>query len=75
MTLEHIKMLFEEHYNVGISKDGIKKLHQHFSRFDDDIIEDALQCCFDQYEDAHEAFDKLGGICHNKSVEYLEDQL
>ncbi len=73
MTAKDVKTLFEEHYDIAITKDGMKKIYQHYSRFDEEIIEEALECCFEQYEDAQEAFDKLGGICFNKSVQYLEE--
>jgi len=74
MTANELKIVFEEHYEVSVSKDGMRKIYQHYSRFDEDIIEDSLECCFEQYEDPYEAFEKLGGICHNKSVQYLEDE-
>ena len=73
MTAKQLKDAFEEHYEVGVTRDGMKKIYQHYSIFDEDIIEEAYECCIEQYEDAQEAFDKLGGICHNKSVQYLED--
>ena len=73
MTAGEVKIIFEEHYDVSIAKDGMKEIYKHYSRFDENIIEEALECCFEQYEDAQEAFEKLGGVCYNKSVQYLED--
>ena len=73
MTAKELKDAFEEHYEVTITKDGMKKIYLHYSQFDEDIIEESLECCFEQYEDAQEAFEKIGGICFNKSVKYLEE--
>ena len=72
MTPIELKECFEEHYDVSITTDGLKKIYEHYSLFDENIIDDAYECCVEQYDDADEAFEKLGGICHNKSVQYLE---
>ena len=74
MNIQEVKELFEENYQVEIARDGIKKLHEHFARFDEDIIEEALICAIEQYEDAQEAFNKLGGICYNKQQQWFEEK-
>jgi len=73
MTAKEVKILFEDHYGVTLTEDGLKKIYEHFSLFDENIIEESLECCFIQYEDANESFEKLGGICHSKSVQYIEN--
>ncbi len=73
MTTKQLHNAFQDHYEIAITKDGTKAIYKLYSRFDEDVIEEALECCFEQYEDAQEAFDKLGGICFNKSVQYLEE--
>jgi len=72
MTAEELKECFEEHFECEVTGDGMKKIYQHYSRFDENIIQEAYEACMEQYEDAQEAFDKLGGICHNKSCVYVE---
>ncbi len=72
MTAETLKECFEEHFECKINDCGMKKIHEHYSIFDEDIIQEAFEICMEQYEDAQEAFDKLGGICHNKSCVYVE---
>jgi len=49
----------------------MKKIYQHYSKFDEEVIQQSFEACMEQYDDANEAFDKLGGICHNKSSEYV----
>ena len=74
MTPRDFTVLFEEHYEVRIARDGKKKIYEHFSRFDQDIIEDSLETAFYQYDDAQEAFDKIGGICYNKQQQWFEEK-
>ncbi len=72
MTAEELKDCFEERYSCEITDDGMKKIYQHYSKFDKDIIQESFEICIEQYDDAEEAFDKLGGICHNKSCVCIE---
>ncbi len=72
MTPEDFKFLFEQHYDVSITKPGMKVIYKLYSRFDADIIDEAFDCCTEQYYDGEEAFEKLGGICYNKSTQYVE---
>ncbi len=58
---------FEFEYDVEINKSGVRKLHKLYSRFEEEIICEALGAAMEQYEDAEDAFDKIGGICYNMS--------
>lgn len=59
---------FESPFNVEITSRGRAKIRSLIQQYGFDEVVTASDIAVNKYETANEAFEKLGGICYNRSI-------
>lgn len=66
--LEEVIIDFEEAYEVELSDAAKKKLIDWLITYGADELEKSLSIAIEKYDDALDAFYKIGGILYNRSI-------